>query len=95
MTGEDEKIEIQQGSWVDIREHLERDAVVSVSEDLNLMEVAEAVIADRSEQVGRWIDQGLVGKPSFADLDIWEKDPNRPFLFVIAQPYVLIQKASQ
>jgi hypothetical protein len=85
--------DLAQVNWRELRIHLRRDALVTVAGDLNLVTVAAAVAADDAPQVGEWIAGGQLAKPTAAELAEWEAAPDKPFLMLIVQPYILIQAA--
>lgn len=84
--------ELQETDWLALRQHLARDAIIIVSESLSLLDAAEGVAKDDKTQVARWIEKGLLGKPTPGDIQAWEKQAELKFLFIILAPYVLIQK---
>ena len=86
------RAEIQDADWTALRQHLQRDAIITIAESLDLTEVAEAVARDDKTRVSEWIGSGLIGKPSQQELTAWEAAMDRKFRFVIVAPYVLVQK---
>ena len=76
----------------DLRAHLARDSVIVVDASLDLLTVAEAVARDDKAQVGAWVTQGLIGKPSLQMINRWSK-PGAPVLAsVVVQPFVLVRE---
>jgi len=92
--GESSNIEVQRASWSVLREHLRRDAVIVVSEELDLSYVAQRVVEDETAEVIPWLEQSLLSKPNQEQTTLWDGTPEREFCFVIAQPFVLIQLAA-
>lgn len=88
------EIEIQTGLWKLIRPHWERGAVIVVSQDLALPDVAQHVVNDDTESVQEWIQKGELARPTDQDVLNWDQIDGKQFLFVIVQPYVLIQEKS-
>ncbi len=80
-------------SWRDLRVHLQRDAIIVVAPELDLIETAVAVAEDDAGRVESWINTGRLGKPEAAQLDSWEQSPDRSFKMLIVQPFILIQAA--
>ena len=78
-----------------LQSHHERGGLVIVSEELDLVEVGRCVAEDEVDTVKKWLDSGEVKKPDEKDVASWERGPERQFIFVIVQPYVLAQKKSQ
>jgi hypothetical protein len=83
--------ELQEIEWTALKPHLARDAVITVSPQLDLLEVAESVASDDKSQLEAWVQGGLVGKPTAAELALWETQLERKFRFIILSPFVLIQ----
>jgi hypothetical protein len=80
--------------WNLLIPHAQRDALIIVSEQLDLLEVGVAVAQDDSSSVSNWINQQLIYKPSSQDLSIWNNEPNKQFMTLIVQPFVLVQEAN-
>lgn len=80
--------------WRELRVHLQRDAIVTVDRDLDMVTTATAVADDDMEQVAEWIDDQLLGKPTAYQLQQWEADLDRKFKMLIVQPYILVQDAA-
>ncbi len=80
--------------WRELRVHLQRDAIVTVDPDLDLITAATAVAEDDREQVAGWIADQLLGKPTAFQLQQWEETLDREFFMLIVQPYILIQEAT-
>ena len=78
-------------TWRDLRFHLQKDAIIIVAEDLDLVDVAVAVASDDKEQVSMWIAVGKLSKPDQEQIDQWEAQQDKPFRMLIAQPYILSQ----
>ena len=78
--------------WNLLIPHAQRDAVVIVKEQLNLLDVGVAVAEDDTKSVKSWISQQLIYKPSPQDLSTWNSEPNKQFMTLIVQPFVLIQE---
>lgn len=75
-----------------IRLHAARDAVITVSLNLSLLEVGEKIAKDDEACVQKWIQEGAVTKPSLEQLQAWEANLSKRFSMLIIQPYVLIQE---
>lgn len=78
--------------WQDLRIHLQRDAIILVSADLDIVPVAVAVAEDDSRQVETWVTSGAIGKPSRQQLDDWEENLEKRFRMLIVQPFILVQE---
>lgn len=79
-------------TWRDLRIHLQRDAIILVEQNLDLISVATAVAEDDKSQVEAWISAGKLGKPSQSQLEAWENELAKPFRMLIVQPYILAQQ---
>lgn len=82
--------ELMEVSWEPLAEHYARDAVVLVTDSLDIIDVAEVVIKDDVEKLKVWLKDLAVHKPSPEQVQEWSKGATQ-FLCVIVQPYVLIQ----
>jgi len=83
--------ELAEVEWSDLIPHAQRDALIVVSDSLNLIEVAEAIAGDRVAEVQNWIGEKLLEKPTQEQLSDWNSHPNNLFNTLIVQPFVLIQ----
>ncbi|MDJ0843755.1 DUF2288 domain-containing protein [Crocosphaera sp.] len=78
-------------SWDDIKPHAQRDAVIVVNDELNLLDVGVAIAQDDKMMVERWITKQLINKPSNQQLSDWNINPTQSFKTLIVQPFVLVQ----
>ncbi len=76
--------------WEVLKPHVQRDAVVVVNEQLDLVEVGVAIASDQTQSVERWINEQLIHKPTAEQLVTWSNE-NKGFTSLIVQPYVLVQ----
>lgn len=76
--------------FTDLRAHLARGAVITVDRSLDLLEVGEAVARDDKARVAEWIEKGLLGKPSLADIERWSKRAGPAWTSLVVQPFVLV-----
>ena len=83
---------LDEAEWDWLIPHVQRDAVIVVAQDLDLLDVGVAIASDQIPSVQQWIDQGLVAKPSETQLGNWNSDRTKRFQTLIIQPYVLIQE---
>jgi hypothetical protein len=86
------KAELMTASWVDLKDHAERNAVFLVSQDLDLVAVGEKIAADDSAAVAGWINDGSLSRPTPAQMATWSSDAGKAFNFMILQPHILIQE---
>ncbi|AKG21893.1 DUF2288 domain-containing protein [Calothrix sp. 336/3] len=96
MTNENLKIELKENldeaEWDWLIPHVQRDAVVVVAVGLDLIDVGVAIASDNTSQVGNWISEALLSKPSVEQLGEWNSDRAKRFNTLIVQPYVLVQE---
>ena len=88
------KAELREIEWAALRPHFERDVVIVVSPELELVDVAEKVASNSQVEIAKWIQSGGISKPSIGELGAWEKNLDRRFIFLIIFPFVLIQAVS-
>ena len=82
---------VDEAEWDWLMPHAQRDAIVLVTADLDLVEVGVAIVNDNVSTVDQWITEQLLYKPSPEQLADWAGDRNRRFNALIVQPYVLVQ----
>ncbi len=78
-------------NWNDIKPHAQRDAVIVVDENLNLLDVGVAIAQDNKMVVQHWITEELITKPSNQQLSDWNINQTQLFKTLIVQPFVLVQ----
>jgi hypothetical protein len=83
---------IDVAEWQWIKPHGERGALITVAPELELAEAGYCIAADDAVQVGRWIEGGLIGKPTAEEMAAWDGEPTRRFAVLIVSPYVLMGK---
>jgi hypothetical protein len=77
----------------DLKAHLDRDAVFIVRADLDLVACGVAVAMDDIDQVGKWIEEQKLRKPSAAEREAWPKEEGQRWMAIVVQPFVLVQDA--
>jgi hypothetical protein len=83
---------LDEAEWEWLIPHSERDAVILVTGELNLLDVGVAIAGDQVSQVQQWIDDKLITKPSVAQIGEWNDYPQKRFSTLIVQPFVLVQE---
>ncbi len=83
---------LDEAEWDWLIPHVQRDAVIVVSQDLDLLDVGVAIASDQVSSVEQWIDQQLMAKPSETQLGNWNSDRTKRFQTLIIQPYVLVKE---
>ncbi len=85
------KRDLAEVCWRELKIHLQRDAIITVSTALDIITVAEAVANDNKDAVEGWIENNQLGKPSENQLKSWEENQEKSFKMLIIQPFILIQ----
>lgn len=85
------KQDLAEVPWKDLRIHLQRDAIIIVAAELDLVEVAEAVARDDKQSVEGWIAAEQLLKPTAEQAEAWEGELEKPFRMLIVQPFILVQ----
>lgn len=83
---------LDEAEWNWLIPHVQRDAVIVVAEQLNLVDVGVALASDNVASVQSWIDEQLIHKPSAPQISDWNGDRTKRFNSLIVQPFVLIQE---
>ena len=78
--------------WNEIKPHAQRDAVIIVNENLDILDVGVAIAQDDTAAVQHWITEQLIKKPSTQELSQWNVNPGQLFKTLIVQPFVLVQE---
>ncbi|QSA98919.1 DUF2288 domain-containing protein [Methylococcus sp. EFPC2] len=80
-------------TWSELERHFARGALIWVSGQLDLVEVAAAMAADDKAVVQQWLTEHLLGKAGIEEARRWhETQPE--FWAVVTAPWVLIQEIS-
>ncbi|BAQ60513.1 hypothetical protein GM3708_919 [Geminocystis sp. NIES-3708] len=82
--------QIAQMDWKDLIPHAQRDALIVVDQNLDLIEVGYAIAEDKTNLVENWISEQLIQKPTTQQLSLWNSKPDYQFNTIIVQPFVLI-----
>lgn len=82
---------VDMARWGWLRPHLERGGLVIVAPELDLVAAGFSIASDDTAAVNTWIERGWLTRPSATQVFDWDADPDTPFRFLIASPYVLIQ----
>ncbi|MEH2072081.1 MAG: DUF2288 domain-containing protein [Nostoc sp.] len=83
---------LDEAEWEWLIPHVQRDAVILVALELNLVDVGVAIANDNTPSVQQWIDEQLITKPTTVQLGEWNSDVTKRFNTLIVQPYVLVQE---
>jgi hypothetical protein len=77
-----------------LKPHIQRDVVVVVNPDLDLLDVGVAIAGDDVMSVQHWISEQLLQKPSPEQLADWNSGQSKRFQALIVQPYVLVKEST-
>lgn len=80
--------------WSWLVPHAKRDALVLVTQSLDLLDVGVAIADNNVTSVQHWIGEQLIYKPSGGQLSHWNQNPTKRFNALIVQPYVLAQESN-
>ncbi len=75
-----------------LKPHIQKDAVIIVDPELDLLDVGVAIASDNTQSVQHWIGEQLLVKPSPEILNRWNANPDRKFQAIIIQPYILVKE---
>jgi len=82
--------EIGPADWKVIRPHFLRGAIIVVSKELDLIDVAIKVAEDDTCAIKDWIEKGKLTKPFPEDAKRWEEEKEE-LTSLVVDPFVLIQ----
>jgi hypothetical protein len=75
-----------------LKPHIQKDAVIIVAPELELLDVGVAISSDNTQSVQHWISEQLLIKPSPEILNRWNAATNQRFQALIIQPYILVKE---
>jgi hypothetical protein len=96
MPGLKEKLEqdVADISWKELQVHAKRDAIIVIKDELELSAVAVAIAEDDTTSVQGWIGEEVIAKPTAQQLTDWNQNPEKQFVALIVQPFVVVKEAS-
>ncbi|MBW4680957.1 MAG: DUF2288 domain-containing protein [Microcoleus vaginatus WJT46-NPBG5] len=93
---EDIRAELQEmldeAEWNWLQPHADRQALVVVGQELDLIEVGVAIASDNVQSVQHWLGEQLIYKPSAEQVADWNVNRSKRFNTLIVQPFVLVQE---
>ncbi|MEL6457512.1 MAG: DUF2288 domain-containing protein [Cyanobacteria bacterium J06636_27] len=96
MTNQDLRAQLDENldeaEWEWLIPHVQRDSVIVVAAELDLLDVGEAIASDKASTVQNWIDEALISKPSEVQMGEWNMHRQKRFSTLIVQPFVLVQE---
>lgn len=75
-----------------LKPHIQKDVVILVVPELDLLDVGVAIAGDDTMKVQHWIGEQLLAKPSPEILSRWNNNPQQKFQAIIIQPYILVKE---
>ncbi|MBD2568949.1 DUF2288 domain-containing protein [Anabaena lutea] len=83
---------LDEAEWDWLIPHVQRDAVIVVTDGLDLLDVGIAIAGDDIPSVQQWISEQLIAKPSVDQVGEWNLNRTKRFNALIIEPYVLVQE---
>lgn len=83
---------LDEAEWGWLIPHVQKDSVIVVAAELDLVDVGVAIASDKASQVQNWIDEALIAKPSAEQIGEWNMQREKRFNSLIVQPFVLVQE---
>jgi len=81
-------------AWESLKPLLNYQSVVVVMNELDLLDVGEAIALDNTQLVSRWLNEKMIYKPIEEQLVSWNETPEKQFNALIVQPFVLVQEVA-
>lgn len=83
---------LDEAIWEWLIPHQEKDKVVLVTQQLDLLDVGVAIANDNVASVQQWMSDMWVYKPSSEQVAVWNDNRSKRFNALIVQPFVLVQE---
>ena len=80
-------------NWQELEPHFAKGVVIKVSKDLDLIEVAAAVVEDNKDKVSAWMESKQIAHAVDKDAIEWGTRDTM-FWAVVSAPWVLVQEIS-
>jgi hypothetical protein len=77
--------------WTELQRFFAAGMVVTVSDALDLIDVAAAIASDDKHSVTQWMERGLLGKASDAQAGAWLA-ADAILWTVVVKPWILVQQ---
>ncbi|RJF97174.1 DUF2288 domain-containing protein [Noviherbaspirillum saxi] len=77
--------------WMELQRFFASGAMIAVSEQLDLVDVAVRIAADDKQAVQQWMADGLIGKVTDAQAQSW-LESNAELWAVVIKPWILVQR---
>lgn len=76
--------------WSELQRHFASGAMIYVSDDLDLIDVAARIAGDDKEAVAQWLEQQRVTKVTDEQAAMWF-DADAALWAVVVRPWILVQ----
>jgi hypothetical protein len=89
------KLNLETGrlGWPELQRHFAHGVVITLSAEMDLVEVAARFAQDDNSRVEQWLDRGNTWRATDADALRWSRsDP--AFWAIVVAPWVLVQEIS-
>jgi hypothetical protein len=83
---------LDEAEWNWLKPHAQRDVLLVVAPELDLLDVGVAIASDNVPEVQTWIQQNLLAKPTAIQLSDWNNHEEKRFNALIVRPYILVQE---
>lgn len=83
---------LDEAEWDWLKPHVQRDMVLVVHQNLDLLDVGVAIASDDVTSVQHWISEQLLHKPFPNELADWNNNQTKRFQALIVQPFILVQE---
>ncbi len=83
---------LDEAIWEWLIPHQEKDKVVLVNQQLDLLDVGVAIANDNVAEVQQWMNDLWLYKPSVEQVAAWNDNRSKRFNALIVQPFVLVQE---
>lgn len=78
--------------WTELQRFFAGGSLISVADDLDLVEVAARMSADDTEAVSRWIEERRIARVSDVQAQAW-MDADASLWTVVVKPWILVQES--
>ena len=84
-------LETAQTSWESLQRFFANGSLIIVSDELNLIDVAEATMQDDSKAISTWMEAGLIAPPTSEQARAWF-EAKADLWAVVVKPWVFAQE---
>ena len=76
--------------WSELQRHFASGAMIAVSDDLDLIDVAACIASDDAQSIAQWMAEGRVTKVTDQQATMWF-DADAALWAVVVRPWILVQ----